>query len=135
MASKEYEVNNNNINMDSDESNGSNLNDEEEEDDIVDLDFETNPEPEVKVEDKNPDEIDLAKSPIPTQNNIMSTVQNTAENKKTMKKNEYFSPKSNSTIGKLFINNTTNLVTEENANSAGNMKTEQNAKTVLSKVK
>jgi hypothetical protein len=127
------DVKSENVNMKSVESEDSNL-EEEEEDELIDLDMEVNEDPIFPVEETKIEEITVAKSPVVTQH-ILSTEQNTEQNKKkTATKGNFFSPKNNKTIGKLFINSTSNLITEENMQTEGNVRTDQASKTVLSKV-
>jgi hypothetical protein len=124
------------INMNSESSNNSNLNEDEEneDDDIIDLDMEAELHLENhEIEENKKEEGQPITTPVMTQN-FASTVQNTEQLKKPMKKGEFFSPKNTSSIGKLFLNTTSNVITEENANEQGNIKIEQTNKTVISKV-
>jgi len=116
---------------------------EEEEDEIIDLDEDAlnNPVQEESKKGNNANEkLSKQMSPVVTMSNYAVTVQNTEPFRK--KKGEYFTPKDTSTIGKLFINNTnaaTHLHTEDNAtsqngNQNGPAKTDQNPRTVLSKL-
>lgn len=139
MATKKIvdDVNSAMVNMNSESSNNSNLNEDQEnedDDDIIDLDMEADKHIEnQEIEEDKKEDGQPITTPIMTQN-LASTVQNTEQLKKPMKKGEFFSPKNTSTIGKLFINTTSNVITEENANDQGNIKIEQTNKTVISKV-
>jgi hypothetical protein len=137
MASKKNadDVNSEFINMNSESSNSNLIEDEEnEDDDIIDLDMEAEQHLENHEMDENKkEEAQPITTPVMTQN-FASTVQNTEQLKKPIKKGEFFSPKNTSSIGKLFLNTTSNVITEENANEQGNVRIEQTNKTVISKV-
>lgn len=136
MASNDSDIKSENVNMNSEESNGSNL--EDDDDEIIDLDQEVEESPAILVqdvqEDNKQEDIQVARSPVATQQ-IMSTEIHTEQTKKKNPQStgEFFSPKNNKTIGKIFLNTTSNLVTEENQQNGEHLRTEQN-KTVLSKV-
>ena len=129
------EVKNDEFNMESEKSQSEeSVKSEEEEDDVVDLDFEV--EQNVVEEKKAEKNEEIA--PI-LENNLMNSGLNTQKNNNKSKKiAKLFTPQNTSSIGRLFINTNPNTVlnTEDNVNTHMNyIKTDQNPKTVLSKVK
>lgn len=135
MATKlNSELKNDDLNMESDMSHSEeSAKSEEEEDDVIDLDFEVEQN---AVEEKKA--VKKEENPPNITNNLMTSGLNTEQNKNKAKKGvKLFTPQNTSSIGKLFINTNQNTVlnTEDNLNTNMNyIKTDQNPKTVLSKV-